>query len=421
MLAIAGVAAAMSPAAAQQAATRIAAVVNEDVITEHDIEARLRLTAVAAGIDPTSEAAQRLRVQVLRGLIDERLQMQEAARANIKISDKEVAESVQRLERQNNMQPGGFDAWLQQNGIERTTAHEQIRANAAWNRVIRRRYGRTISVSEEEIDEAVQQRLEAGSGVERRIAEIFLPFDRVGEEEEVQRLALRLIEQMRSGVRFTQIARQFSQSATAGVGGDLGWVQPGQLDPALESAVANLSPGELTPPIRLPGGYYILLLIERRTPGAEQAAAPSADQTVALRQIVVPVRRGMSQEEQMARRRQADELSRTVKDCADMATQRESTGALSGDLGRVRLADLPPRLRQVIATLPIGKATPPLATDAGFVVLMVCEREGAKPAAEQQKVNREEISEAITIQRLENVARRVIRDLRRSAFIDIRS
>ncbi len=409
-------------ASSQQAVTRIAAVVNEDVISYHDIQARLRLVMAAGGMAPTPENAERLRAQVIRNVIDERLQMQEAKRTSIRVTDQEVADNFTRLERQNNMPPGGFFAWLDQNEVPRSTAVEQVKASIAWSKLMRRRYARTVSVSEEEIDEAIQKRIAARSTIERRVAEIFLPIDNPSEEEEVRRLAERLIEQMRSGVRFTQVAQQFSRSATAGAGGDLGYIQPGQIDPQLEAVVNSLQPGELSPPIKLPGGYYILLLIDRRTPGGPAAAAASVDedQMVSLRQIVVPVRAGSSTEEQEQLRRKAAELSGSVRDCADMVANREASGSLSGDLGKVRLGDMPQRLRQLIAAQPIGKATPPLQTEAGFVILMVCERDAPAQAAPAEKFDREEIAEALTLQRLENVARRVIRDLRRSAFIDIR-
>ncbi|MGE0724821.1 MAG: peptidylprolyl isomerase [Alphaproteobacteria bacterium] len=419
LLLLAGAAA---PLAAQPAATRIAAVVNEDVISEFDLQARLRLVGAAAGIDGSQDPGGRFRAQVLRALIDERLQIQEASRANIRATDQEIADNITRLERQNNMPPGGFYGWLDQNNIARSTALDQIRANIVWTKLIRRRYGRTINVTEEEIDEAVQERRSAGTTIERRIAEIFLPIERPGEDDEVRRLAERLVEQMRTGVRFSQIARQFSQAATAAVGGDLGWVQPGQLAPELESAIAGLAPGELTPPLKLAGGFYILLLLDQRNPGAvgggETAAA--GEQTVGLRQIVVPLRPNSTAEQRAERRRLAEEISQSTKDCADMARRDDTAGVLSGDLGKVKLSDLPARLRQIVARQPIGKATAPIQVDAGFVVLMVCEREEAQ-RAEASPVNREQVSEALTVQRLENVARRVIRDLRRAAFIDIRS
>lgn len=414
-------------ASSQQAVTRIAAVVNEDIVTHHDVQARLRLVMAAGGMAPTPENAERLRAQVIRNLIDERLQMQEATRTSIRVTDQEIADNFTRLERQNNMPPGGFFAWLDQNEVPRSTATEQVKVSIAWSKLMRRRYARTVSVSEEEIDEAIQRRIASRSTVERRVAEIFLPIDKPSEEDEVRRLAERLIEQMRSGVRFTQIAQQFSRSATASAGGDLGWVQPGQLDPDLERVVNSLSPGELSRPIKLPSGYYILLLIERRTPGGAAAApavAVDENQMVSLRQMVLPVRPGSTPQELEQRRKSALELSSSVRDCADMATNREASGSLSGDLGRVRLGDMPDRLRQLIAAQPIGKATPPLQTEAGFVILMVCERDAAaapaQAAAPSEKFDREEIAESLTLQRLENVARRVIRDLRRSAFIDIR-
>ena len=417
MAALAGLAAGL-PAEAQQAATRIAAVVNEEVISVHDIDARLRLVMGASGMATTGENADRLRSQVVRTLIDERLQMQEAARANIAVTEKEIADNLARLERQNNMGPGGFTAWLDQNGIPRSTAIDQVKANIAWSKLMRRRHARSISVSEEEIDEAIQQRLAARTTVERRVAEIFLPIENPGDEEEMRRLGERLIEQMRQGVRFNQVAQQFSRSSSAGVGGDLGWVQAGQLDPALEGVLDRMQPGELSRPIKLPGGYYILLMIDRRTPGGEAAAAVSDDQTVSLRQIVVPIPPGSAADAVQERRRRAEELSRTVRDCADMTADRSGAGTMSGDLGRVRLGDMPARLRQLVAAQPIGKATQPLQTEGGFVILMVCERD--QPKKPEEKFDREAIAESLTLQRLENVARRVIRDLRRSAFIDIR-
>ena len=411
--------AAIAPAVAQTA-TRIAAVVSEEVITEFDLAARLRLVSAASGIDAGQDAGGRLRAQVLRALIDERLQIQEAARANIRATDTELAENIGRLERQNNMAPGGFYAWLDQNGIQRNTALDQIRSNVVWTKLIRRRYGRTISVTEEEIDEAVQNRVASRSGTERRIAEIFLPIEKPSDEEDTRRLAERLVEQMRSGVRFSQIARQFSQAATAAVGGDLGWVQPGQIAPELDAAVAGLANGELTPPIKLPGGYYILLLIDQRAPGGGDAAPPPSAQVVGLRQIVVPLRPNMTPEQRGERKRLADEISQAMHSCEDMAKRGDTGGVLSGDLGKVRLSDLPQRLRQIVSRQPIGKATAPIQVDAGYVILMVCEREEPQ-RADPDKINRDEIAESLTIQRLENVARRVIRDLRRAAFIDIRS
>ncbi|BBK31272.1 periplasmic chaperone for outer membrane proteins SurA [Stella humosa] len=407
-----------APLLAQQASTRIAAVVNEDIVTAHDVDARVRLVLAASGQPPTAENVDRMRAQVLRTLIDERLQAQESARASIRVSEQELADNIKRLESQNSMGPGGFYAWLDQNSVPRGTAEEQLRANIQWNKLMRRRHARSISVSEEEIDEAIEKRQAAASVPERRVAEIFLPVENPSEEVEVARTAERLIEQMRSGVRFPQVAQQFSRAASAAQGGDLGWIQPGQLDPQLEAIVDGMQPGELSRPIKMPGGYYILLLIERRQPAGAQAAAAD-DQMVSLRQIVVPVPAGASPQIIQQRRQQAEELSRTVRDCADMTADRAASGSLSGDLGQVRLGDMPPRLRQIVASQPVGKTTPPLQTDAGFIVLMVCERQAQSKAAE--KVDREAIAEALTVQRLENVARRVIRDLRRSAFIDIRS
>lgn len=443
-------------------ATRIAAVVNDDIVTLHDVEARTRLVLAASNLRVSPEAVARVRPQVIRTLIDEKLQLQEGARARITATDEEIQQGIQRIERQNNMPPGGFFSWLDQNGIDRATATEQIKVNIVWSKVMRRKYGRTVRVSDEEIDEVLAQREASKNTVESRVAEIFLAFNQPGQEDQVRATAERLIDQMRSGARFSEIARQYSESATAAVGGDVGWVSPGQLEPVLDEAVAKLQPGQLAGPIRTPSGIYVLLLIDRRRPGetpadrAQQAAQLRAQQvaerrqarlppatSVVLRQIVIQVRPSDSAAEKERKAKLATELSRTLDGCQDMAERgRKIPGSLSGNLGRVKISDLPEQLRAPISTQPIGKPTPPLQSQAGLIVLMVCERtapaqapepppapapapvaeasEAAPSAAASAEEAREEVAEFLTRQRLNLIALRVIRDLRRTAFIDIR-
>ena len=138
---------------------------------------------------------------------------------------------------------------------------------------MRGRLGATVSVGEGEIDEAIA-RLEANRGrPEYRVAEIFLSVDSSKQEAEVRGAAASLYRQLSAGVGFAQIAQQFSQSATAAVGGDIGWVVEGQLPSEIEAVLVDLEPGSIAPPVRAFDGYYIVSLIDRRTVLADEPDA----------------------------------------------------------------------------------------------------------------------------------------------------
>jgi peptidyl-prolyl cis-trans isomerase SurA len=410
------------PAAAQE--TRIAAVVNDEVISLADLNGRLKLALVSSNIEDTAQARQRIAPQVLRGLIDEKLQLQEAKRLNIRVGEDEIEQAIRRIEGQNNLPAGRLDKYLAERGIDKSTLVDQVTATIAWGKLVRRRYGQTVTVTPEEVDEALAKLKENIGQPVTRVAEIFLAVDDPGQEEEVRRAAERLLEQLRSGSPFPAMAQQFSQAATAAVGGDIGWVQPAQLAPELAQAVQQMRPGELAGPIRAGGGYHILLLIDRRIPG--QAPRPvQTEGSVDLIQVMFPIAADAPAAERERVQRAAQAVTQEAKSCADMRRiGRERAPRSSGDLGRIRVADLPAELRQVVGGLPIGEPSRPLPLRGGLGVLMVCSRDAPPPpppvAVEPTLPSREEIADNLTRQKLENIARRYLRDLRRLAFVDVR-
>lgn len=247
-----------------QDAFRPAAVVNDEVISVLDLAMRVRLAIVGAGVRDSQEVRRRLTPQVLNGLIDERLQLQEAKRLDISVTDDHVASALQQISKQNNMTEGQFLAMLRNRGIIPTTLIDQIRAQIAWRTVVQRRLRPTIAITNEEIQEVVN-RLEARQGsVQRRISEIFVAVESAAKEDEALANANRLLEQLQAGANFSGLARQFSQSSTARLGGDLGWVQDGELAEELNTALFQMGPGDISAPIRTPAGFHILLLRDMR-------------------------------------------------------------------------------------------------------------------------------------------------------------
>src|SRR5476649_100701 len=132
--------AAAAPASAQE--TRIAAVVNDEVISVADLASRMRLVFASSNIPDTPEARQRVTRQVVRILVDEKLEMQEAKRLNIKVEDDEVAKALANIEAQNKLPKGGLETMLAARGIPRGSLIDQLTATLAWGKVIRQNLNR---------------------------------------------------------------------------------------------------------------------------------------------------------------------------------------------------------------------------------------------------------------------------------------
>jgi len=217
----------------QPADIRIAAVVNDEAISVYELASRIKMVMVSSGIPDTPEARHRLSTQVLRTMVDERLQIQEARHQNVVASDDEVDKAISQIAKQNNMNPDQLEQFLKQRGIERAAVVSQVSASIVWAKLIRRLAAQTTPVSDEEIDDAMKRMKESANEPQSRVGEIFLPVDNPQQDEEVRQLAERLTQQMRQGARFSGVAQQFSQSPTAAVGGDLGWLNPAELAPCL--------------------------------------------------------------------------------------------------------------------------------------------------------------------------------------------
>tara|TARA_Y100001934_G_C12378965_1_gene791094 strand:+ start:70 stop:1326 length:1257 start_codon:yes stop_codon:yes gene_type:complete len=391
----------------------IAAIVNEEVISALDVENRLRFNLMSTNLADNRQNRRRLKSQVLLTLVDEKLQMQEAKRLNISINDAEISEAERILETQNNLPTGSLKEFLRSRGLDESTLLVKIRAEIAWGKVLRRRILARIDISDEEVDE-VLNRLQSRRGTEQRlVSEIFLAVDSPDQAENVHQLALRLVRQIRDGSRFAAVAQQFSQGVTSRVGGDIGWVGEGELARELEQALTGLSAGKVSNPISSPAGYYILFLRERRRLGEANAL----DERVNLRQIFIPLSASAPQQIVAEHMADANRISAQINGCETFDTySRTLEYAESGDLGTVRVGDVPQEVRDAIGGLAVGQASAPLRVGQGIRILMVCDRQ----QPEARLPNRNAIRDRLGRQRLDMMARRYIRDLRNDAVIETR-
>jgi peptidyl-prolyl cis-trans isomerase SurA len=329
-----------------------------------------------------------------------------------------IDEEVAKLAAQNRQSAQALPAFFARNGVPISALREQLRAGIAWAMVVQRKLRPQVNVTDTEV-EAEASRLSAAAGQpEYLAAEIFLPVEGPAQDAKVRQTALKLIEQMARGVRFSSVARQFSQAPSAARGGDLGWLRSGQLEPELDSALRALSPGTLTQPVKTSSGYHILMLREQRMIKAPSSGS-ATQVTFNLRQVLIPVDKKATQSAIDASTRKLEELRATAKSCADMERIAGELGDSNrGNLGKVRYTELPAALQPVIAALPDATTSTPLRNDRGVLFLMVCDRASDGAISE---ADRDAITQRLGAQRLELLARRYLRDLRQDAFVDIRS
>lgn len=254
---------ALRPAAAQDT-LRIVALVNDEVITAIDLAIRTEMVIAQSRVQDTPETRERLRPQVLRALIDDRLRQQAADKEGVSVPQDNIDNRMNQLAQNNNLSLDEFREALRQNNLDPNWLEDQIRTEIAWGMLVNRKFRANVVITDADIDAAERRLREDAGKTEYRLAEIFLSVDDPNDTETVRESADRLLEQLKKGVDFAEIARQFSQSATASNGGLLGWVAPGDLPPEIATAVQGLQPDTIAGPIRSEGGFHILKLLDQR-------------------------------------------------------------------------------------------------------------------------------------------------------------
>jgi peptidyl-prolyl cis-trans isomerase SurA len=388
------------------------AVVNGDIVTGTDVDQRLALILAANENKPTEEEMQRLRLQVLRNLIDETLQIQEAKAADIEISDQEVEESYARVASQNfNQNIQAMDAYLKRIGSSPSSLKRQIRGELAWQRLLRRNVAPFVNVAEDEVQELLE-RLKAAKGTdEYRIGEIYLAATPAAKAA-VYENAKKIVEQLKQGGSFVAYARQYSQASTAAVGGDLGWIRLAQLPPELAEAAAQMQPNQLVGPIEVNGGFSILYLIDKR----QVLMADPRDAVLSLKQISIEFPKGTTEAQATKKAGEFAQAMHAANGCGGVDAVAAQIGAKVVANDQIRARDLPGPLQQAVLNLSLGETSPPFGSiDEGVRVLMLCGRDDPQAA---DGPNFDQVLAQMEDDRINKRAQMYLRDLRRDAVID---
>jgi peptidyl-prolyl cis-trans isomerase SurA len=429
----------------------IAAVVNDSVITTTDVNDRTNLYLTGAPQAPSEAERAKMQQQVLTKLIDESLEMQEAKKLDITVEEAQVNNGFAFVAKQNNLSPEDFKKRLKNSGVNIDSLYAQIKAEMAWDQVIRRKLRPQISVSDSDIDMTMDQLAHGEGKKQYHVAEIVIPVPNPAEESDARAKAEDAIQKIRGGDTFSSTARAISSAPGASNGGDIGWVEEGQLDPAIEKALTALQPGQISDPIRTSNGFHIVFLREVRrtaadpladnTPAPVAAPVPSQPQSaiVTLKQIIIPVKPTDPVTVIRAKQARGFALKKEITSCDALDKRmKEFPSKGTGTLGTGPEDALHPVLKKIIAKLQVNELSDPIQAPGGWALIMVCSRQmpaaatpppaAATTSVVPDKLNldktdekaRESVADKIGAVRLNKMADHYLTDLREAAFIDRR-
>ena len=387
----------------------ILASVNDSIITGFDLRQRMLLLIAMTQVQPTPENIPAIQQQALNSLIDERLQAQELAKyEDLKVSDAEVDQEIAAMAQEVGTTPENYLDFLAQGGIRPATLREQVRTEVGWQQLVGGRFQSRARVSSGAVDAALRQISEAATKKQYLIGEIYIEASRVGGQQAALNGATQLVQQMVQGAPFQAVAQQFSAAPSATRGGDAGWIVEGTIQPALQQALDQLEVGQLSRPIPVDGGVYIVYMRDKRD--------GTSASLVQIKQVMIELPESAT-EAQVTAATQRLEALRPQLTCDTMLARATSEqGLLGADLGESDVQNLAPQFQQVARSAQIGSISTPVRTPLGVHLLGVCGRR----AGGVQAPDARQVENQLFGQNLATLARRYMRDLREDALIEMK-
>src|SRR5471032_1423236 len=405
----------------------IVATVNDESISDFELRQRVALYLALNGINQQLTPEQRIRIrgQILEVLESEKVQLQEAVKKKITVSPVEVDKRINGM-----MQEYHFTLpQLRQNLITAGSSEEalraQITASIAWQKTVQDEYGDRVNIKPEMVDVEMARYAEGANKPHYHVVEIFLPVDNPEQDAKVKKNAEEVETQLHQGAPFSVVARQFSQHPSAATGGDMGWINEGQLAPELNAALAKMVVGAVSDPVRSTGGYYVLALRERQEPlGTKIMEAPTAGAgpagTLPLARLLFPVnpRAPKAQLDEIVK--VAVQIQQHYQGCSQLdELHGKMTGTVYMNLGDAKLADLSPQIQDAMKDSHPGEAAPPFLSEAGVELIGRCDKRVEVKTAYVMPT-RQQVEDQLFQSQIAALARRYLRDLKRDANIQVR-
>lgn len=420
LLLVAAVTLSLSVQAERKLLDQVVAIVDDDVILQTELEARIntiatRLRAQGTGLPPRDVLEER----VLEQLITESIQLQRADKLGMRISDNELNETMNNIVERNGMTMVEFENQLASEGVTFRQAREQIRNEMLTSRVQQRQVGNRVRVTDREVDNYLAALEARGEDTaEYRLAYIFIEVDNPSNEASVnaaREQAQDLRQQIVEGRDFREVAVAESDASNALEGGDMGWRSESQLPSLVAPVVPELEVGVPSAVLENNSGFHLVMVMDKRGGGQKQViqqhkvrhilvrpseAVPDATAEAKIRDIYAQLQDGASFAE-LAREYSDDPVS----------------GSDGGNLGWVNRGQMVPAFEQAMLEADLNELRGPFRSQFGWHILQVQERRQKDISGEVKKA---EARQAIYRRKSETELQNWLREIRDEAFVEFK-
>ena len=404
----------MQPAHSQESGKlKIAAIVNDKVISVLDLNKRLHLITILSPSPIKSKIDKQLTRQILNQLINEELEKQEIERLKVKIGKNELNNAKRLMEQRFRLKLNTLDEFIKERKIDKSDVISQIKTSLGWTKVVQRKYNNYLKITDEEIDEVINKLTENIGKTQYRISEIFLPIDEENNESDTRHLISKLYKTIQADGNFRKIARDFSATASAANSGQAGWVVKGQLLRELDVPMRKLKKGAITPPIQTVSGFHIIKLEDKRV--FEKFNTMSIK--VNLIQTLIPILQTDNYKNYSQQVRQINRDIASVNTCEEMIKlSKTNKSFLTNSLGNFFVQELSPYLKSIAISSKLGVPNKPQKLKDQISIITVCRRTQPK----SNIPTRISVERKLQGKKIETMARKYLRDLRRDAFLENR-
>ncbi|HEV7477417.1 MAG TPA: peptidylprolyl isomerase [Burkholderiales bacterium] len=415
------------PAALGQRAAlvdRIVAVVNKEVITASELHEATASAERALGRRGTQlPPRELLERQMLERLILDKAQLQMAREMGIRVDELQLDRAVQRVAEQNRLTLAEFRGALERDGVAFGAYREDLREQIILSRLREREVSDRIQVSDGEIDLLLEEMKAApAERVEFNLAHVLVRIPEQASPERIEAArgrAEKVVLEARAGTDFGRLAASYSDAPDALQGGALGWRARDRLPDLFVSALAKMSPGEVSEVLRSPAGFHVVKLLERRGAGGPAEAGVPVLQT-RLRHILIRTSDSVSEDD--ARRRLLTLRERIVGGGADFAEMArvhsdDGTAARGGELDWIYPGDTVPDFERGYVELKIGEVSEPVRTPFGYHLIQVLERRSADMSLERRRM---QARQTLRERKMDDAYQEWLRLVRDQTYVELR-
>ena len=386
---------------------QILAKINNQIITNIDLEYRLNLAIEISNIPNEVKFRKQIKEQMLNLLIDEKLKIQEAEKYGIFISSEEVYSEISRLEQRLKLSKGSLVKNFNKKNIPEIAIYNQIRGQLLWNKIIAYRIANNVSISNKQTEEALQNFVKSSGEVEYNISEIFINSTSDNLENSSEDKIYSIYDKVNAS-NFTILAQQFSDGAL----NIDNWYRESALSPEIITTIKNLQIGDISKPIQTNSGLHIYLLNDKR----KTKKIIENETLYKLSQIFFKIT-DVDKNKTKDIKNRISNLRENITSCLQLEEAvTKDTDISGGSLGVLSSGSLDKRFLEVLEdNLQVGQLSKAIITTEGIHSIMLCE---AKKTADLDEI-RKNIQQKLRIEKINNAANLLLNSIRQRALIEI--